>query len=67
MNWTIAGMAVISEQLHATSLMALQNRLALETLIAADQGVCNYFGEECCTVIPMHTGKDGNLTEYSNN
>lgn len=32
MNWTIAAMAGISEQLHATFLMAMQNRFAIDTL-----------------------------------
>lgn len=30
--------------------------------MAEDQGVCDLVGEECCTVIPMHTDVGGNLT-----
>ena len=50
------------EQLHATSLMALQNRFVIETRMAEDQGICDVIGEECCTLIPMHTGSNGSLT-----
>ena len=50
--------------MHATSLMTLQNRFLIETLLAEDQGICELIGEECCTVTcPMHTGKGGNLTK----
>lgn len=63
MNWTIAAMEGIRERLHATSLMAMQNRFALDTVLAAEHGVYSYFGDECCTVNPVHTGEDGNLTE----
>lgn len=51
MNWTIAAMEGVREQLHATSLMAMQNRFAIDTMMAADQGICSHFGDECCTVI----------------
>lgn len=63
MNWTLDAMTEVSEKLHATSLMAVQNRVTLEALLAPEQGVCTKVGEECCMVIPMHTGKEGNLTK----
>ncbi|XP_078028292.1 uncharacterized protein LOC144464626 [Epinephelus lanceolatus] len=65
-NWTIEALQGVSEQLHATSLMTLQNRFIIETMLAQDQGVCDVVGEHCCTVIPMHTGEDGNLTKALN-
>lgn len=43
--------------------MSLVNRFVLNTMLADDQGVCEYVGEECCTVIPMHTGAEGNITK----
>ncbi len=49
-NWTILA-------LHATSLITLQNRFTIDTLLAEDQGVCSHIRDECCTVIPMHTGE----------
>lgn len=42
--------------------MALLNRLDIDTMRAPEEGVCSLIGEECCTVIPMHTGEGGNLT-----
>lgn len=50
------------EQLHATSMMSLQNRFVIESRMAGDHGVCDVIGEECCTLIPMHTGSNGSLT-----
>lgn len=66
-NWTIEALQGVSEQLHTTSLMTVQNRLVIETMLAEDQGVCDVIGEHCCTVIPMHTGEDGNLTRALQN
>lgn len=61
-NYTIRGFSLIREQLHATSIMALQNRFVVESLMAPQQGVCEEIGEECCTEIPLHTAAGGNLT-----
>lgn len=61
-NWTIQTMEGTKAPLHAASLITLQSRFVLETLLAEDQGVCHIVGEEYCTVIPMHTGEGGNLT-----
>lgn len=49
-------------QLRATSLMAYQNRLALDMLLAEKNGVCSMFGTSCCTFIPNNTAIDGSLT-----
>lgn len=67
LNWTIAALQGVSEQLHATSLMTLQNRLLIETMLAEEQGVCDRFGDDCCTAIPMHTGEAGNITKVLEN
>uniref|UniRef100_A0A3B3Q372 Uncharacterized protein n=1 Tax=Paramormyrops kingsleyae TaxID=1676925 RepID=A0A3B3Q372_9TELE len=56
---TVAGLA---EQLGPTSLMAVQNRLALDMLLAEKGGVCVMFGEVCCTYIPNSTAPDGSVT-----
>lgn len=54
----------MQEQLHATSLMTMQNRFVIDTTLAQDQNVCSYAGDdECCSVIPLHTGENGNLTK----
>ncbi|XP_034078311.1 uncharacterized protein LOC117550103 [Gymnodraco acuticeps] len=60
-NLTHAGLKAVSEQLKATSLMAYQNRMALDMLLAEKGGVCAMFGEQCCTFIPNNTAADGTL------
>lgn len=41
--------------------MTLQNRPVIETLLAEEQGGCETIGEDCCAIIPMHTGTEVNL------
>ncbi|XP_029691387.1 uncharacterized protein isoform X1 [Takifugu rubripes] len=66
MNYTVKGLSLVREQLHATSMMALQNRFVIESRMAGDQGICDEIGEDCCTLIPMHTGANGSLTGLLN-
>nr|XP_057929838.1 uncharacterized protein LOC131129913 [Doryrhamphus excisus]XP_057929840.1 uncharacterized protein LOC131129913 [Doryrhamphus excisus]XP_057929841.1 uncharacterized protein LOC131129913 [Doryrhamphus excisus] len=61
-NYTQDGFQAIHEQLSATSLMAFQNRIALDMLLAEKGHVCALFGEKCCTFIPNNTAADGSLT-----
>lgn len=42
--------------------MTVQNRMALEMLLAEKGGVCFMFGEQCCTFIPNNTAPDGSVT-----
>nr|XP_033945988.1 uncharacterized protein LOC117451701 [Pseudochaenichthys georgianus] len=60
-NLTHDGLKAVSEQLKATSLMAYQNRMALDMLLAEKGGVCFMFGDQCCTFIPNNTAADGSL------
>lgn len=53
----------IAEQLGPTSLMAWQNRMALDMLLAKKGGVCKMFGDYCCTFIPNNTAPDGSITK----
>ncbi len=53
----------LSEQLAPTSLMAVQNRLSLDMLLAEKGGVCHMFGDLCCTFIPNNTAPDGSVTK----
>uniref|UniRef100_A0A8P4G627 DUF4371 domain-containing protein n=1 Tax=Dicentrarchus labrax TaxID=13489 RepID=A0A8P4G627_DICLA len=53
----------ISEQLGPTSLMAWQNRMALDMLLAEKGVVCKMFGLYCCTFIPNNTAPDGSITK----
>ena len=47
--------------------MALQNRQALDWLLAEKGGVCALIGEMCCTFIPNNTAPDGSFTLAMNN
>ncbi|MGL5101953.1 MAG: hypothetical protein ACRC6N_05355, partial [Plesiomonas sp.] len=58
-NHMVATLGLISEQLHATTLMAVQNRFALDMMLGPDQEVCHMFQEECCAVVPLNTGPAG--------
>uniref|UniRef100_A0A3B1KKF2 Uncharacterized protein n=1 Tax=Astyanax mexicanus TaxID=7994 RepID=A0A3B1KKF2_ASTMX len=65
----ITGVAVtgLASQLSATSLMTIQNRIALDMLLAEKGGVCHMIRTEstteCCTVIPNNTAPDGSVTK----
>lgn len=61
-NHTEDGFRAVHEQLSATSLMAFQNRIAVDMLLAEKGGVCAIFGGQCCTFIPNNTAADGTLT-----
>ena len=52
----------LAEQLAPTSLMAIQNRMALDMLLAKEGGVCTMIGGSCCTFIPNNTAPDGSVT-----
>ncbi|KAK0139505.1 Endogenous retrovirus group V member 1 Env polyprotein [Merluccius polli] len=62
-NRTRDAVTGLSEQLAATSLMAFQNQLALDMLLAEKGGVCAMFGDQCCTFIPNNTAPDGSVTK----
>ena len=53
---------LLYKKLDATSLMAWQNRMALDMLLADRGGVCVMFGDACCTFIPNNTAPDGSVT-----
>uniref|UniRef100_A0A3B1J6V1 Envelope polyprotein n=1 Tax=Astyanax mexicanus TaxID=7994 RepID=A0A3B1J6V1_ASTMX len=62
-NYTRDAVRGLAEQLDATSLMAWQNCIALDFLLAERGGVCVMFGSTCCTFIPNNTGVDGSVTK----
>lgn len=43
--------------------MAVQNRMALDMILAEKGGVCAMFGDMCCTFIPNNTAPDGSVTK----
>lgn len=53
----------LAEQVGPTSLMGVQNRMALDMLLAEKGGVCAMFADQCCTFIPNNTAPDGSVTK----
>ena len=62
-NLTRDAIEGLADQLGPTSLMAVQNRMALDMLLAEKGGVCAMFGEMCCTFIPNNTAPDGSVAK----
>ncbi|KAK6326548.1 hypothetical protein J4Q44_G00021930, partial [Coregonus suidteri] len=62
-NHTRDAIKGLAEQTAATSLMAWQNRIALDMLLAERGRVCGLFGSMCCTFIPNNTTPDGSVTK----
>lgn len=62
MNYTLEALEALGQQLDATSQMALQNRFAIDAMLAPDEGACVLFGEECCLYIPMNMAAGWNFT-----
>uniref|UniRef100_A0A3B3VGB8 Uncharacterized protein n=1 Tax=Poecilia latipinna TaxID=48699 RepID=A0A3B3VGB8_9TELE len=61
-NLTRDAVGGLKDQLAPTSLMTIQNRMALDMLLAEKGGVCFMFQESCCTFIPNNTAPDGSVT-----
>lgn len=61
-NLTRDAVEGLSEQLAPTSLMTIQNRIALDMLLAEKGGLCATFEDFCCTFIPNNTAPDGSVT-----
>ncbi len=61
-NYTTQAVRGLHEQLDKTSLMTVQNRIALDMLLAEKGGVCRIIGSTCCTFIPNNTAPDGSIT-----
>lgn len=46
------GFAAMTAEMKALRTMTLQNRMALDMLLAGQGGVCEVVGEHCCTYVP---------------
>lgn len=51
-NETGKALMLVSSELASVRLLALQNRAALDFLLAARGGTCAVLGSECCTFVP---------------
>ncbi|XP_072009779.1 uncharacterized protein [Engystomops pustulosus] len=61
-NYTRDAFKGVAEQLDASSIMAFQNRMALDMILAEKGGVCKMVGAACCTYIPNNTSPGGSIT-----
>ncbi|KAK6489536.1 hypothetical protein HHUSO_G6354 [Huso huso] len=62
-NTTLLGFSTLTAEVKEIRLMVLQNRAALDYLLAAEGGVCAVIGEHCCTYIPDISE---NMTDVAN-
>ncbi|CAN2390167.1 ENV polyprotein (coat polyprotein) [Pristimantis euphronides] len=61
-NYSRDALQGLAEQLGPTAKMTLQNRLAVDMLLAKEGGMCGMFSDECCTYIPDNTSPNGKVT-----
>lgn len=60
-NETSNALVLISSELASVRLLALQNRAALDFLLAAQGGTCAVIGSECCTFVPDNNATIGEI------
>ena len=62
-NETADSLADINGEMIAMRAVALQNRIALDLVLAAQGETCAVIGSECCTYIPDKSVHIASLTE----
>uniref|UniRef100_A0A4W3IAU3 ERVV2 protein n=1 Tax=Callorhinchus milii TaxID=7868 RepID=A0A4W3IAU3_CALMI len=63
---TSAALALIGKEMSEIRLYTLQNRMALDYVLAATGGVCKVIGPKCCITIDDFSGKISNITKEIN-
>lgn len=63
-NETGKALMLISSELASVRLLALQNRAALDFLLAAQGGTCAVIGSECCTFVPEYNATIGDIINH---
>ncbi len=58
----IVGQAAVTISAVENKEKTVQNRIALDMLLAEKGGVCRIIGSTCCTFIPNNTSPDGSIT-----
>lgn len=63
-NETSRALTLISSELASVRLLALQNRAALDFLLAARGGTCAVVGSECCTFVPDYNATINEIVSH---
>lgn len=63
-NETSRALTLISSELASVRLLALQNRAALDFLLAAQGGTCAVIGSECCTFVPDYNSTINEIVSH---
>lgn len=63
-NETSKALMLMSSELASVRLLALQNRAALDFLLAAQGGTCAVIGSECCTFVPEYNATIGDIINH---
>uniref|UniRef100_A0A4W3IVS9 ERVV2 protein n=1 Tax=Callorhinchus milii TaxID=7868 RepID=A0A4W3IVS9_CALMI len=63
---TSAELALVNKEMSEIRLYAMQNRMALDYVLAATGGVCKVIGLECCITIDDFSGSISNITREIN-
>ncbi|XP_039667338.1 endogenous retrovirus group 3 member 1 Env polyprotein-like [Perca fluviatilis] len=66
-NETGKALMLLSSELASVRLVALQNRAALDFLLAARGGTCAVIGAECCTFVPDNNATIGDIVNHLHN
>lgn len=61
-NDTNIALALLTTEMGNIRQMTLENRMALDSMLAAEGGVCVRIGKECCTFIPAYDTNGGNIS-----
>ncbi|KAL6470559.1 hypothetical protein MHYP_G00216780 [Metynnis hypsauchen] len=60
-NATRMALQGVKDELTALRLTTMQNRMALDLLLAEEGGVCAMMGDSCCTYIPANDEDHGSI------
>ncbi|CAL1592780.1 unnamed protein product [Knipowitschia caucasica] len=63
-NETGRALQLMSSELASVRLLALQNRAALDFLLAAQGGTCAVIGQECCTFVPEYNATINDIVQH---
>lgn len=62
-NNTNIALTLLTTEMGNIPQMTLENRMALDSMLVAEEGVCVKIGKECCTFIPAHYTDGGNISK----